>query len=169
MVPKSVLNDLRRRAVEELLRATLADVGATTDDSRRSARTRLRCRRSPSHAVKPAEPARTVELLRARPHAGATRSRARLAAGAPLARPAMVYCDFEDVRRYREAVAMARAAGMPIGLGDVADHQAGRRRFAAADRQVRARCRAGAQSRGADVLPRARCRTSRGSATFRST
>lgn len=33
-----------------------------------------------------------------------------------LPRPAMVYCDFEDVRRYREAVPLARAAGLPIGL-----------------------------------------------------
>ena len=28
----------------------------------------------------------------------------------------MVYCDFEDVRRYREAVPRARPAGVPIGL-----------------------------------------------------
>ncbi|HEX5444660.1 MAG TPA: U32 family peptidase, partial [Pirellulales bacterium] len=33
-----------------------------------------------------------------------------------VARPAMVYCDFEDVRRYREAVPLARAAAMPVGL-----------------------------------------------------
>jgi putative protease len=31
-------------------------------------------------------------------------------------RPAMVYCDFEDGRRYKEAVPRARAAGVPIGL-----------------------------------------------------
>jgi putative protease len=36
-----------------------------------------------------------------------------------LARPAMVYCDFEDVRRYRDAVARARAVGMPIGLASM--------------------------------------------------
>jgi len=35
---------------------------------------------------------------------------------APLARPAMVYCDFEDVRRYKEAMLLAREAGIPIGL-----------------------------------------------------
>ncbi|MCY2953069.1 MAG: U32 family peptidase, partial [Planctomycetota bacterium] len=28
----------------------------------------------------------------------------------------MVYCDFEDVRRYREAVEMARGAGLAVGL-----------------------------------------------------
>jgi putative protease len=31
-------------------------------------------------------------------------------------RPAMVYCDFEDVRRYKEAVPRAKAAGVPVGL-----------------------------------------------------
>jgi len=31
-------------------------------------------------------------------------------------RPATVYCDFEDVRRYRDAVSRARAAGVPVGL-----------------------------------------------------
>ena len=35
---------------------------------------------------------------------------------APLSRPAIVYCDFEDVRRYSDAVKMAHAAGQPIGL-----------------------------------------------------
>ena len=37
--------------------------------------------------------------------------------GAALAwRPAAVYCDFEDVRRYKDAVPRAKAAGVPIGL-----------------------------------------------------
>jgi putative protease len=31
-------------------------------------------------------------------------------------RPAMVYCDFEDIRRYKEAVARSRAADMPVAL-----------------------------------------------------
>src|SRR5262249_33911885 len=35
---------------------------------------------------------------------------------APLDRPALVYCDFEDVRRYRQAVSRARDAGVRIGL-----------------------------------------------------
>ena len=33
-----------------------------------------------------------------------------------LPRPAAVYCDFEDLRRYTDAVPRARAAGVPIGL-----------------------------------------------------
>ena len=31
-------------------------------------------------------------------------------------RPATVYCDFEDVRRYRQAVDLCRAAGVPVAL-----------------------------------------------------
>jgi putative protease len=35
---------------------------------------------------------------------------------AGLPRPAAVYCDFEDLRRYKDAVPRARAAGVPVGL-----------------------------------------------------
>jgi putative protease len=33
-----------------------------------------------------------------------------------LPKPAAVYCDFEDLRRYKDAVPKARAAGVPVGL-----------------------------------------------------
>jgi len=33
-----------------------------------------------------------------------------------LPRPAAVYCDFEDLRRYKDAVPRAKAAGLPVGL-----------------------------------------------------
>jgi U32 family peptidase len=36
-----------------------------------------------------------------------------------LPRPLAVYCDFEDLRRYKDAVVKARAVGMPIGLAPV--------------------------------------------------
>jgi U32 family peptidase len=35
---------------------------------------------------------------------------------AGLPRPAAVYCDFEDLRRYKDAVPRAKAAGIPVGL-----------------------------------------------------
>lgn len=114
MVPKSVLNDLRRRAVEELLQASLTASTARVvrpealDELRGEAAVNV----ATTDAARLAEPtlyvlARTMEQLEAvlawKPDT-------------PLVRPAMVYCDFEDVRRYREAVAAARAVGMPIGL-----------------------------------------------------
>ena len=36
-----------------------------------------------------------------------------------VARPTTIYCDFEDVRRYKRAVEVANAAGIPIGLGTI--------------------------------------------------
>jgi putative protease len=104
MVPRSVVNDLRRQAVAQLLerRAVpyprkLTDPGAL--DRWREAivrRERVPVPDSPQLHVL----ARTPEQL-----------------DAALAwRPATVYCDFEDPRRYREAVARAKAAGVPVGL-----------------------------------------------------
>jgi putative protease len=111
LAPKSVLNDLRRRAVALLLECR--DRAARREVAEPAALDRLRAEtaaRPPRPA--PPQPAlyvlvRTLEQLDA-----------VLAWGppAPLSRPAMVYCDFEDGRRYREAVARARAAGMLIGL-----------------------------------------------------
>lgn len=137
MVPKSVLNDLRRRAVDELLTAKLATPreravrAEALADLRESARktgrqgdkeTRRAVQTTEAHSDSQSPGllvsqsprlfalARTLEQLDAvlawRPEA-------------PIARPAMVYADFEDVRRYREAVAKARDAGLPIGLASL--------------------------------------------------
>jgi putative protease len=112
MVPKSVLNDLRRRAVEQLLQARLAAPRArpirieALDELRAKARAR---NEAETQSVPPSlyVLARTLTQLEAvlawKPEA-------------PASRPAMVYCDFEDVRRYKDAVPLARAAGVPIGL-----------------------------------------------------
>ena len=57
------------------------------------------------------------EALRVGANAGAIGS--ECCNGSPLrriSRPALVYCDFEDVRRYKDAVALAHDAGQPIGL-----------------------------------------------------
>ncbi len=110
MVPKSVMNDLRRRAVESISERTLADGRRRTVNP--AALEAMRAEIAVGKSTEQAAPslyvlARSLEQLDAvlawRPEA-------------PLARPAMVYCDFEDVRRYREAVEKAKAAGMPIGL-----------------------------------------------------
>ena len=108
LVPKSVLNDLRRRAASDLAAA-----------------------RSPAHAIADAN---ALESLRAE---FSTAPRSALPAPSltvlvrtldqldavlgwtppdGLPRPAAVYCDFEDLRRYKDAVPRARAAGIPVGL-----------------------------------------------------
>jgi putative protease len=113
LAPKSVLNGLRRRAVEGLLalreaRAPLADPEALAHLRAEIRELHAPC--SGTHAPALSVLARSLEQVEA-------------ALGwippAPELRPAMIYCDFEDVRRYREAVALGRAAGVPIGLAAV--------------------------------------------------
>lgn len=134
MVPKSVLNDLRREAVERLMsqRTTAKTHDVSPIDALREARScslslrervevrgndELRALSNPPHPIPlPQEVGtragvrgffvlvRTLEQLDA------------VLAWRNELRPAMVYCDFEDIRRYKEAVARARAADMPVAL-----------------------------------------------------
>lgn len=102
MVPRSVLNDLRRRAVAELLSQREA---ASRHEIRSDQTSRERSVRSAPLTSFAAPPSLTVLC----------RTLAQLDA-ALACRPALVYCDFEDLRRYHDAVARARRAGVPIGL-----------------------------------------------------
>ncbi|OWK41841.1 U32 family peptidase [Fimbriiglobus ruber] len=114
MVPKSVLNDLRRQASERL--ATQQGEAQRHAIAEPNALMRLReeVLAPRSHAATPTttQPrltvlARNLEQLDA------------VLAWVPpdgLPRPAVVYCDFEDLRRYKDAVPRARAAGIPVGV-----------------------------------------------------
>ncbi len=107
MVPKSLLNDLRRAAVEKLLANR-----AATHEVRVDVLAEMR-----SVVARASRPCQT-----ARPDTGETPVLHLLARTldqlhAVLAeKPASVYCDFEDVRRYKPAVEAANAAGVPIAL-----------------------------------------------------
>ncbi len=103
MVPKSVLNDLRRRAVEQLLKQrehaheiirpnALAEMRGSISKDVAAGNTVL-------HLL-----VRTIDQLDA-----------VLALDAD-AKPATIYCDFEDVRRYKLAVEKCNAAKMPVAL-----------------------------------------------------
>jgi putative protease len=145
MAPKSVLNDLRRRAVNQLMALQAAAARGRSvrpqalDELRREALSPTTENVAPvaevvrvlagsvndcqtSHEVCYGAVPRLYVLVRTREQLDAVCDWSasvddQLAAGAELfPRPAMVYCDFEDVRRYREAVATARAAGLPTGL-----------------------------------------------------
>ncbi|HEX4795295.1 MAG TPA: DUF3656 domain-containing protein [Humisphaera sp.] len=113
MVPKSVLNDLRRQAVAQLLqrRDGLALRGAVDQEALSEARDRIR---SAFASRFPAidEP-RLHVMVRTMDQLSAVLEWRSPADGNP---PATVYCDFEDVRKYKLAVEQARAAGMSIGL-----------------------------------------------------
>jgi len=137
MAPKSVLNDLRRRAVAALVDAREAAVRGrkinprALDELRESAAKASGGREPPGYSGLQTSseipscnvaiddgtsgipsPPRLYVLVRTLPQLEA------VLAWSPerAARPALVYCDFEDVRRYREAVPLARAAGVPVGL-----------------------------------------------------
>ncbi|HPD17789.1 MAG TPA: DUF3656 domain-containing protein [Planctomycetota bacterium] len=105
MVPKSVLNDLRRRAVEALLGQRRAAARHAIADP--AALDRLR------EALPPAAPthdaASLCVLVRSLEQLDAV-----LAADAP--RPALVYGDLARPSEQAKAVARARAAGVAIGL-----------------------------------------------------
>jgi putative protease len=114
LVPRSVLNDLRRQAVARLLecRAEAARRPVAEPDALDCLRREIAAQH-PVGRERPQTEAALYVLVRT-----ADQLEAVLAWSppAPLARPALVWCDFEDVRRYRDAVAWCRAAGMPVGL-----------------------------------------------------
>jgi putative protease len=113
MMPKSVLNDLRRQSIAKLEECR-ARKSQRIINPNALAELRREVRRGeslePGSTPKMLVLARTMEQLEAV---------LAWSAGAGQLRPAMVYCDFEDLRRYREAVEKARVAKMPIGLASL--------------------------------------------------
>ncbi len=105
MVPKSVLNDLRRQAVGQILQALRVREkhAVVTFDALDALRRQI-------PTTSNAETNHSLYVL--------TRTLDQLQAvlDQSVARPAMVYCDFEDIRRYRQAVELSRNAGVPIAL-----------------------------------------------------
>ena len=102
MVPRSVLNDLRRQVIAMLVQQREAThrIAVTEPDALDHLRAAIRY-----SGLSPQNSALTVLV----------RTLDQLDAVLPH-RPAMIYCDFEDVRRYKEAVPKARDTGVPIGL-----------------------------------------------------
>jgi putative protease len=111
MVPKSVLNSLRRDAVDKLLKARIS--GQKPMKIERNALDLLRQEAEAQRTCTEATHSRFYVLVRTLEQLDAVLG---WIPPAPLNRPSLVYCDFEDVRRYRPAVSRAREAGVPIGL-----------------------------------------------------
>lgn len=118
MVPKSVLNDLRRQAVERLLALREQGDHRTVADPDALEHLRAELRTSTGGAAFAEVDAtprlhvlvRTLDQLRAAVSWTDVRSGLR---------PSSVYADFEDIRKYKDAVAIAREASVPIGLATV--------------------------------------------------
>jgi putative protease len=118
LVPKSVLNDLRRRVVADLLsqKSTAARHLIGDPDALSSIRTGLSfisnsALRTPHLTVL----CRTLDQLDV--------------VLAHSVRPRMDYCDFEDLRRYADAVPRAKAAGIPVGLATLRIQKPGEEGF----------------------------------------
>jgi putative protease len=112
LVPRSVLNDLRRQVAGALAEHCIEvrKHALAEPDALAAMRTETENRGLTPPARQEAHLAVLVRSL--------DQLDAVLAWRPPdgLPRPAAVYCDFEDLRRYKDAVPRARAAGMPIGL-----------------------------------------------------
>jgi putative protease len=146
MVPKSVLNDLRRQAVELLLaqragasggatinEGALVELRAAAADCAASALTGGLALSGPSSRADSAGEGTggtgLCVLVRNQEQLDAVLAWRPPSAAANTVALAMVYADFEDVRRYRQAVTQARAAGVPIGLATLRVVQPGQEGF----------------------------------------
>lgn len=114
MVPKSVLNQLRREAVEKLVAARLENHRQPISSLQISAAiAELRGSSDATASIDTSAAPQLYVLVRTQEQFEAIINWRP----EPLAsRPALVYCDFEDVRRYTQAVGQAHAADQPIGL-----------------------------------------------------
>jgi len=128
MIPKSVLNDLRRQASGQILRMREGNARIINADGlqemRRATATCFENDCRPSPLPSPGVPgegemgekpplyvlARTMEQLRAA---------LKWSPPTDLVNLAAVYCELEDIRKYPDAVRMARDAGVKIGLATI--------------------------------------------------
>ena len=116
MVPKSLLNDLRRQAMEQLLamRSAHRVHAVAQPDALEQWRERIAPRvGDTTSATGATQPTPNLYVL--------VRSMAQLETAlawqppAGLSRP-MIYCEFEDIRLYPQAVSVGRARQVPVGL-----------------------------------------------------
>ncbi|MFO0805868.1 MAG: DUF3656 domain-containing protein [Gemmataceae bacterium] len=100
MIPRSVLNDLRRQAAAALSANIHPAHPIANRDALKSLHPAVLRRLTPAGSPELSVLVRNLDQLDA----------------ALACQPSAVYCDFEDLRRYKDAVPRARAAGVPIGL-----------------------------------------------------
>jgi U32 family peptidase len=119
MAPKSVLNDLRRRGVARLAELRATALRGTKVEARALELLRAEIRfprdKRLSDSALP-ESAGTAALTVLCRTIGQLEALLDPDWSDEIAAPSLVYCDFEDVRRSKEAVASCRAAGMPVAV-----------------------------------------------------
>lgn len=116
MLPRSVLNDLRRQTASALAEGRAAGRKHAVVGADVLAELRRDLSPSPAHSTETGSGLALTVLVRNLEQLDAV-----LAWVPPdgFPKPAAVYCDFEDLRRYKDAVPRARAAGVPVGLAPV--------------------------------------------------
>lgn len=108
IAPRSMLNDLRRRAVEQLLQQMDAAENRPCNEAALGAlRAEAAGRKTATGAPQLHVLARDLSQIRA------------LAEFARRGELGVVYSDFEDIRRSREAVSLLRGAGLRAGLATI--------------------------------------------------
>ncbi len=136
MVPKSVLNDLRRQAVADLIArrsrrhavvpGVLEALRAVNEEGKRpTSNVQLSTSKEQAIALPSVgswtldverwtfAPRQLYILVRSLDHVDAILN------WSTGLKPAMLYCDFEDIRKYPLAVERCKAAGMPVGLATI--------------------------------------------------
>ena len=119
MVPKSVLNDLRRRGVAALVEQRRAGGPARTihpnalDAMRSEIRERFQQRGADRDTTSKYTVTGFSVLCRSLEQVEAAVA-CELPNGLP--RPDLIYCDFEEVRQFKAAIALSRDAGLPVVL-----------------------------------------------------
>lgn len=113
MVPKSVLNDLRRRLIAQLLERRRSQptrpVNMAALDELRSELKEVAANRTVAELATP----NLTVLCRNLEQLEAVLAWPRLSEHVS---PSIVYCDFEEVRFSKQAVGLANAAGVPVAL-----------------------------------------------------
>ena len=163
MVPRSVLNDLRRQAASELAERRIESKQARRSRNRMrwmQMRSASRGRAVPDDAptqLVPSPSGRThAELDRPRPHPRPARRGPRLGRRPPISRgPPRSTATSRTSAATRTPCRARSAAGMPVGLATAPHPEARRGRLPVARRAGRARHRARPQSRLDRLLPRA--------------
>ncbi|HEY1686824.1 MAG TPA: DUF3656 domain-containing protein [Tepidisphaeraceae bacterium] len=114
MVPKSVLNDMRRRAIAELLQnRNSAKTRSPADGDALTAMRSDMLNRYAAQFPTLDGPLCLYAMVRTMEQLEAV---LQWQSPDPSLSLAMIYCEFEDIRKYPGAVAAARAAGLPIAL-----------------------------------------------------
>jgi putative protease len=113
LVPKSVLNDLRRQAATELAERRIELRQHPVAEPSALAAMRASLQAEFASTVEPHRTPRLTVLVRNLDQLDAALN---WQPPANLPRPEAIYCDFEDLRRYKDAVTRARTAGIPVGV-----------------------------------------------------